>query len=343
MATAKPFWNQGTAVATNGSKFVVGTGTAWNGRIRQYDRFVGLDGKEGVVDIVVDDTHITLLENWPGATQASLTYKIWMSPDEIFLQTQSRDIFATLQASMLTAFAAIAPVANRLFYLDGSNSPALSAITTAALTVLDDTTTAAMLETIAASTRLGLNGIAPPSGNLNLAIIPGFYLAISSTTNQPVPGSFANVFVMQSSSIVSQFAHIDTASSSVGAFYARGSNDGGATWSSWRSIFPVTGNNANGRFMQFPDGTMISWSSISWTTAINTAFGSIFISPSVVSVTFPSTYVSPPRFFAGASTNTAARAWFYPYGTGAAITAACAVTQASAAYTVDWFAIGRWF
>ncbi len=126
--TTQPFYNSGTAGLTNGSTAMVGTGTFWLGNIRPYDRVVGLDGKEAIVSVVVDNTHITLLRNWAGTTQASAAYEIWMSPDEIFLQTITRSIMEALQSSALTGISGLVPANNTYPYFDATAQAALGGV-----------------------------------------------------------------------------------------------------------------------------------------------------------------------------------------------------------------------
>jgi hypothetical protein len=369
---AIPGYSVGTATLTAASATMTGQGTLWVGNVRPYDIVYGKDGKTGIVLTVDSNTQITLLRVWGGTTQAAQPYDIVFTSDDVFAQAYSRQIQKTLSESALIGLGGLTAAARKGVYFDataaaalfdltdgsraelalpgaadtlaystGVSSAAVTPFTAFARSLLDDASAAVAMETVSAGTRLGLNGISPPSNDLNLAIKPGFYLSISTTANQPVAGGFANVLVLQSSSIVSQISHIDTVGSSSGTMYARGSNDAGATWSPWRSVMPVSGSNANGRFMQFQDGTMISWGSIAWTTAINQAFGSMFISPSVATVTQPATYVSTPRFFVGAATGTGNRQWFFPFLANS-ITAFAPVTLPSTTYSVDWYAVGRW-
>jgi hypothetical protein len=107
---------------------MVGTGTFWLGNIRAFDRVVGLDGKEAIVASVTDDTHIVLFRNWAGTTQASAAYEIWMSPDEIFLQTLTRAIFEALQSSALTGISGLTPASNTFPFFNSIAQAALASI-----------------------------------------------------------------------------------------------------------------------------------------------------------------------------------------------------------------------
>ncbi|MBZ9808115.1 hypothetical protein [Mesorhizobium sp. ESP-6-2] len=357
-------YQTGTVSVANGSTAVTGVGTAWAAAsVRPGDLFMRA-GLAVPIASVTDNTHLVLAENWPGTTLAGSAYRIRFQPDGARYTAAATALVELLADGDIAAIAALNSAADKLPYFTGPGAAALADFTAAARallddadasamlttlgvsafakTLLDDANAAAALETIAAGTRLGLNGIAPPSNDLNLAIKPGFYLAISSTLNQPVAGSFCNVLVMQSSSIVTQISHLETSSGGIGAMYARGSNDGGATWSTWKPVLPVFTTNANGNSCRLGDGTQINWGTKSWTTSIDTAFGNMFISPGGVSITQPTTFVGGAQRFYVGSGGVGTRAWFYPFQTNN-IVATSPTSIASTAYSVDWLAIGRWF
>lgn len=131
---------------------MVGTGTFWAGNIRAFDRVVGKDGKEAIVASVTDNTHIVLMRPWQGTTQATDVYEIWLSPDEIFLQTLTRAIFETLASSALTGIGGLTPAANTMPYFDAGNAAALATLTTFARSILDDADASSVLTTLGVST-----------------------------------------------------------------------------------------------------------------------------------------------------------------------------------------------
>ena len=67
----------GTADVTNGSAAVVGTGTAWAGNVNPRHLFVGPGGVDSkLVLSVQDDTHLTLVANYAGATASGAAYSV---------------------------------------------------------------------------------------------------------------------------------------------------------------------------------------------------------------------------------------------------------------------------
>lgn len=83
----------GTTSATNGSKTITGTGTAWAANAQAGDLFQGPDFSSYEVDLVNSNTSITLVENYRGTTVASGgAYAI--APT----QGRVRDLTATLAA-----------------------------------------------------------------------------------------------------------------------------------------------------------------------------------------------------------------------------------------------------
>lgn len=63
----------------------------------------------------------------------------------------------------------------------------------------------------------------------------------------------------------------------------------GGTWSTWdKTGMPDRGSNTNGTYIKFSDGTMITYSSVSYTVPTD------HVSPSSGVLTFPALFASPP-------------------------------------------------
>ena len=69
---------QGTATFTNGSKNVVGVGTAWDtAQFVHGNEIFSNAGADAVIDYVVDATHLVLMSNWATATENNVTYEVY--------------------------------------------------------------------------------------------------------------------------------------------------------------------------------------------------------------------------------------------------------------------------
>lgn len=193
---------------------------------------------------------------------------------------------------------------------------------------------------------LGTQGSSAPSDNLNLAVVPGFYVTGSSTANSPQ--TFVNVMVMRlSSTIISQIAHQGNPSGSnqTDFAYIRGSADGGSTWTPWRPLVPLFGTNSNGKYIRFADGTQICWNSFSTTSLALTAYGSVFQGD--LSVTFPAAFAANPTLTVGAASASGNRGWANDLNvsiSGALLTLFdVSARSVGTTFSVSYTAIGRWF
>ena len=69
------WYRTGTATFTNGSRNVVGIGTAWVGNVRPGDEIIGPNGASHEVETITSDTALTMVETYAGSTSTS-TYKV---------------------------------------------------------------------------------------------------------------------------------------------------------------------------------------------------------------------------------------------------------------------------
>ena len=102
------------------------------------------------------------------------------------------------------------------------------------------------------------------------------------------------------------------------------------------------GNNANGRFVRFADGTQICWHSVMALPAATTAAGSLFVG-SEATWTFPAAFVAAPE--ASGGINTATPRWLNVRAGGAttALARLFSPVTDTATPTADLMAVGRWF
>lgn len=118
-------YTDGTAVCTNGSPNVVGTGTMWLNTILPGDFFWTPSGESVRILAVVDDTHITLAYNWPGATQATGPYEIRFQSDQGRVQETTRQLLERMQSGNLYAFAGLSGAADRIPVFTGPGAMGL--------------------------------------------------------------------------------------------------------------------------------------------------------------------------------------------------------------------------
>lgn len=155
---AQPYYNVGTAAAEAGSKNVIGTGTLWSMWARPGDQFIGLDGTTAIIAAIVDNTHLTLLREWPG-TSGSGAYEILYTPDDPFTQQESRGILQSISSSALVALGSLSPAARKGVRFDGTAAASLFDLSDYMLTLLDDADAAAARATLGAVNKAGDSGI----------------------------------------------------------------------------------------------------------------------------------------------------------------------------------------
>lgn len=112
-------YTDGTAVCTNGSPNVVGTGTMWLNTILPGDFFWSPSGESVRILAVVDNTHITLAYNWPGATQVTGPYEIRFQADQGRVQETTRQLLERMQSGNLYAFAGLSGMTDTIPYFTG--------------------------------------------------------------------------------------------------------------------------------------------------------------------------------------------------------------------------------
>lgn len=138
----------GTATLTNGSAAVVGQGTSWLTTVNIGDQIVGNDNRIATIASVNSNTSLTLTRPWQGTSQAAQPYEIRFLSDVVRMQETTRALLNKLTNGNFDAFADLALGANQLPYATGAGTMAMTPLTAAARSLLDDASISAMLNTL---------------------------------------------------------------------------------------------------------------------------------------------------------------------------------------------------
>jgi hypothetical protein len=131
-------YQDGTVSIAAGSKDLVGDGTAWASIGLQIPQMMGIQagdmfmvgGFVALIETVVDDTHITLRDNWGGPTlPPGTTYSIKFSPDQTRVQASTVALIDRLSNGSIDALAQLTLEADTLPYGDAPASMALTPFT----------------------------------------------------------------------------------------------------------------------------------------------------------------------------------------------------------------------
>ena len=145
-------YSTGTVSVSNSSTTVTGTRTAWlTAGIEAGDIFwaAGLSARIASVD---SNTQITLAYAWPGSAQSGANYEIRFTTDATRVLASSRAVLTTLNNGNLSALSGLTTSADTLAYFTGSGVAALTSFTSAARSLLDDTSVPAMRATLGLGT-----------------------------------------------------------------------------------------------------------------------------------------------------------------------------------------------
>lgn len=146
-------YRDGTVSLTTGTKDLVGDGTAWaSGAGIQTGDMLMYGGFVAIIETVIDDTHITLRDDWGGPTLAAgSSYSIKFSPDQSRVQASTVALINRLNSGSVDAFAQLTLEADRLPYANGPASMALTVLTAYGRGLLAAGDAAAVLALLGAS------------------------------------------------------------------------------------------------------------------------------------------------------------------------------------------------
>ena len=335
----EPYYRTGTASITNGSKAVTGSGTSWLTNAEPGDQFFGLDGRMGIVDTVNSNTSITLLENWPGTTQAGGKYAIYRVPDSVRLENFSQRMVNLLVGQVLTSIGLLDGTGgDKGVMLNGAGSATTFALTSWARSLLDDANVAGFWSTVGEvplariPQSLKPDNTAATTVDWNTLTSVGWQTGVFSASgaNGPPGSQFFHVQVMNRAGYLAQIAYpygnnSDTAGGR--SIWMRLYNLGTTTWTAWRAVgapqlgtvFMTSGipsganfeygSNANGSYLKYADGTMVCWHETAAFAATTTAAGSGFQSSSGTTWTFPAAFSAAPVVTASGEFSSVSRSW----------------------------------
>jgi hypothetical protein len=107
-------FKDGTASVANGSTAVTGASLIWTQNVLPGDFFGVHKGYAIRIASVDDDTHLTLANPWPGATQTAAAYEIMLQSDNARVQETTRQLLERMQSGNLYALAGLAGTTDTL-------------------------------------------------------------------------------------------------------------------------------------------------------------------------------------------------------------------------------------
>ena len=207
------------------------------------------------------------------------------------------------------SFLSLTPAANQMPYYNSANTTALTALTAFARTLLDDADAATVYGTLGIIPDAQLSGRISPIGpvitDFNSISESGWYKAGGGAANAPISGEFVVLHIAYSATQGRQIAFRQNQSTQ----WERTNVVG--TWSDWRPLYAggnilaavsqvggiptggiiQYGNNSNGHFVRWADGTQMCWISSHngfSTTGVNgVAFQSV-----PIGWTFPAPFIN---------------------------------------------------
>lgn len=361
-----PDYRDGTVSLTTGTKNLVGVGTAWfsGAGIQAGDMFM-VGGFVALIETVVDDTHITLRDNWGGPTlPAGSTYSIKFSPDQSRVQASVVALINRLSSGSLDALAALDIQTDTLPYGDGPASMALTALTAYARGLLAAEDAAGVLTLLGASEIGELLFSAANAGAAQDAIgATAVGKALLVAANQAAARTAIGATTIGQALLTA--ANAEAARTAIGANEAANLTSGTLPDARVSTTLPADkafrlgnilgtvsqsggvptgaiverGSNANGSYVRYADGTQIVWSSL-------TGFANGTLGGTTHSSQFPAAFSASP-------TPVALRLTQFPLRfdcgltglspTGIEFNVSDSTGATTVQVTVHYVAIGRWF
>lgn len=346
-------YSSGTISVGSGSTSVTGAGTSWaSAGVRAGDLLIA---GTAVVPIaaVTSATSITLSRGWTGGALSAANYDIMMVDDAVRSLVAANELLQQLTGGTLTSLAGLSSSADKVPYFSGNGVMALTGLTAAARSLLDDASVAAMRATLAAPGIAASSVYGTYGGSAN---------AITVTAGLPTLAAGAKVrFRATASNTGATTLNVDGLGAkecrtvtgvALPSGYIRTNIDMVATYNGtyWVVSWPAAerGSNSNGEYVRFADGTQICTMLVAAPTVSSTSSFTGFYRSEIVIYSFPASFTATPSISCGRSTP----------GTGGLI-GDVGATAANSGWGMRWMApaaftdisagsfaltaIGRWF
>lgn len=114
----------------------------------------------------------------------------------------------------------------------------------------------------------------------------------------------------------------------------------------YQGIGYISGSNANGNYIKYDDGTLITYQRVEWTGTVNTAWGTLYQSAQINLPRFPVPFIEAPTITY--SVDGTGKVWLFNNGSTTSTTQPGAVclarptTLTSGTFYISVIAIGRW-
>ncbi len=335
----------GTVSISNGSTSLTGSGTSWIAAMIKEGDDVHLAGLVATIASVNSATSITLLRPWAGSSQSGADYGIRLVDDASRSLTANTQLLGALSGGTLTSLGEIAGAANYMPYWTGEGVMGSTALTSAARSLLDDASVAAMRTTLelvkqssvtdATAGRVLLVGASATV----LSASPALRMTYGGTANAITLTSGASIsgtpptglrlrFRATSANTGATTIALDGGSAvacrtvtgvALPSGYIRTGVDtdaifDGTYWVLSRKI--ERGTNANGDYERRENGGMTVWCLAAATQTADQATGNGFRASADVSFTYPAAFSAAPMVKPAGRYGSGAASWTVPAAGG---------------------------